>query len=187
MTKKQDPTTFVCVRCGAPRGYRSDRGFLCRSCSATCPVCEERPRAQSAGRKTAAPYCNPCTNALQQAALCTVEGKEKLRRRMRERHIAGPLKELFRAAKARAKRKQLPFDLKPEFLTLPTHCPVLGIPLSVGTRQNKQNSFSLDRIIPEKGYVLGNVLVISHRANTLKMNATVEELEAVLNYLRATS
>ena len=40
------------------------------------------------------------------------------------------------------------------------------------------SSPSLDRIIPELGYVPGNVQVISHQANTMKSNATLKELKA---------
>jgi hypothetical protein len=46
------------------------------------------------------------------------------------------------------------------------------------------NSPSLDRIVPEKGYVAGNIRVISQRANRIKSNATVEELRAVLKDLQ---
>lgn len=42
------------------------------------------------------------------------------------------------------------------------------------------NSFSLDRIIPGKGYVVGNVRIISWRANQLKSNGTVEEFEKII-------
>lgn len=38
---------------------------------------------------------------------------------------------------------------------------------------------SLDRRAPEKGYVKGNVTVMSRRANTLKLNASSEELRAI--------
>lgn len=47
------------------------------------------------------------------------------------------------------------------------------------------DSPSLDRVIPELGYVPGNVIVISWRANNLKRDATIEELEAVIAYMRA--
>ena len=43
---------------------------------------------------------------------------------------------------------------------------------------------SLDCIIPELGYVPGNVAVISRRANTIKNDATIEELELVLAYMK---
>lgn len=39
---------------------------------------------------------------------------------------------------------------------------------------------SLDRLDSSKGYVKGNVRVISKRANQLKNNATVEEMRMVL-------
>jgi hypothetical protein len=37
----------------------------------------------------------------------------------------------------------------------------------------------LDRIDPTKGYVKGNVWIVSHRANTLKGNTTHDELKAI--------
>jgi len=87
-----------------------------------------------------------------------------------------PDKYLVIVAKTRAKKNGIPFDLKAEDITVPTHCPVLGIPLSRGTKGFHESSPSLDRIIPEKGYVKGNVIVVSFKANRMKQNATVEEL-----------
>lgn len=80
-----------------------------------------------------------------------------------------------------------PFDLTPEDIVVPEVCPVLGIPIEggEGRRKNNPNSPSVDRIVPELGYVRGNVRVISNRANLLKSNATVAELEAVLADLRS--
>lgn len=48
------------------------------------------------------------------------------------------------------------------------------------------DSPSIDRIIPELGYTKGNIRVISNRANLLKSNATIEELQKVINDLRRT-
>lgn len=39
---------------------------------------------------------------------------------------------------------------------------------------------SIDKIIPALGYVPGNVMVISLRANTLKNNATLAELQTLV-------
>lgn len=63
---------------------------------------------------------------------------------------------------------------------------MLGIALCVGTttRQHKDCAPSLDRLVPALGYVRGNVRVISHRANRLKGDALIEEIEAVLHYMK---
>jgi hypothetical protein len=89
--------------------------------------------------------------------------------------------------KYRAKMRGIEFNLTPEDITIPTHCPVLGMPLVSTTRGRRgyfPDSPSIDRVHPDKGYVRGNVRVISARANLLKNDATVEELQAVLSDLR---
>lgn len=86
---------------------------------------------------------------------------------------------LWRSAKSRAYHKDLPFDITPEDIKIPTHCPVLGIPLFAGQGKMGDNSPSLDRKIPERGYVKGNVWVISNRANRIKNDATAAELQRV--------
>ena len=86
--------------------------------------------------------------------------------------------------KSRAKKSNIPFNITEEDIDLPTHCPVLGVELrcGVGSGYHAQSP-SVDRIIPALGYVKGNVRVISARANLLKNDATVEELQKVLNDL----
>lgn len=69
-------------------------------------------------------------------------------------------------------------------LKVPTHCPILGIKLQPGSLKQQDNSPSLDRIDSTKGYVKGNVEVISFRANMVKGSSSIEELETILNYMR---
>ena len=45
-----------------------------------------------------------------------------------------------------------------------------------GEKGNYEYTPSLDRIDPTKGYIKGNVWVITKRANTMKNSATREEL-----------
>ena len=91
-----------------------------------------------------------------------------------------PLSLTLRSIRARAKKKSLDFNLDKEDIVAPTHCPLLGIPLVSGRGSGepgpKPNSPSVDRIDPSKGYVKGNVWVISSRANTIKQTATWQEL-----------
>lgn len=93
-------------------------------------------------------------------------------------HKRNPERVMLRSAKHRAKRQDLPFDLEFEDIVIPETCPVLGIPLEchAGTGHAKQNSPSLDKIIPELGYVVGNIQVISYLANVMKHDATPEQL-----------
>lgn len=91
---------------------------------------------------------------------------------------------MLKNARARAKKQGIPFDLELTDIVIPEVCPVLGIPLMVGEGKNCPNSPSLDKIIPEKGYVKGNVCVISFRANILKRDGLLWELELVTEYVR---
>jgi hypothetical protein len=89
--------------------------------------------------------------------------------------------------KWRARKNNIPFNLTIEDIVFPSTCPVLGFPLKGnydGGSGYHRDSPSLDRINPKLGYVKGNVRIISSRANLLKSDATVEELEKVLEDLR---
>ena len=90
---------------------------------------------------------------------------------------------MLAAAKARAKKQGLLFNLVLEDLgPLPEYCPVLGIPLELGTGHFCDGSPSLDKVIPALGYTKGNVIIISWRANRIKNNATIHELQALASF-----
>lgn len=93
-----------------------------------------------------------------------------------------PRSKMLWDAKRRARQEGVPFNLRKEDLTVPIFCPILGIPIYIGNDKASDNSPSLDKRIPKLGYVLGNVAIISSRANRLKSDATVEELEKILLY-----
>lgn len=95
-----------------------------------------------------------------------------------------PEKVILGRAKYRAKKKGVPFNLELEDIVIPARCPVLDIPLMVneGGAHSACHSPSLDRIDPEKGYVKGNVIVISTKANRIKNDATPEELLKVASF-----
>jgi hypothetical protein len=97
-----------------------------------------------------------------------------------------PARQLLQNARERARKQGLPFDLVVEDVVIPETCPVLGIPLFISGGTLTANSPTIDRVVPELGYVRGNVAVISWRANSLKKDGTVEELKAVVDWMEAT-
>jgi len=104
---------------------------------------------------------------------------------MHDSRRARPTIHMLARVKRRAKERGLAFDLVHADIHIPDTCPVLGIALSVSTGGASDNSPELDRIDNTKGYVKGNVLVVSRRANRIKNDATVQELEKIAAFYRA--
>ena len=93
------------------------------------------------------------------------------------------LQHMITRAKRRADKKNLPFNISSADLYIPDICPVLGIRIQIGKTAPIDSSPSLDRKDGNKGYVKGNVFVISNRANRIKNDATKEELKRVYDYM----
>ncbi len=89
---------------------------------------------------------------------------------------------LLRNSKYRAKRDGLRHTLTLSDIAVPSHCPVLGVRLKTSSGRAGPNSPSLDRIDSSKGYVPGNVVVVSWRANEVKKDASLEELERICSF-----
>ena len=92
--------------------------------------------------------------------------------------------QMLKAARGRAKRNKLPFNLTLSDVVIPKLCPLLDIPLVSGKGECVAGSPSLDRKRPALGYVRGNVWVVSRRANTIKQDASLAELEMLVERLR---
>lgn len=92
---------------------------------------------------------------------------------------------MWRRAKSRAKERGLAFDIEKSDIKIPTHCPILNIELKChsGSSGGKYNSPSLDKIIPELGYIKGNIQVISDRANKMKADASFLELKKFAEWI----
>ena len=100
-------------------------------------------------------------------------------------HRIDPRIRLRGGAKRRAKRKGIEFNLLTykSLPKVPKYCPILGIPLKVGKGAGTDNSPSLDRINNNKGYTIENIQIISRKANQMKSNATLKEIEKLYNYM----
>lgn len=84
-----------------------------------------------------------------------------------------------------AKRRRLQFNITETDIVWPTHCPVFGFELiyfAPGGRVDA--SASVDRIDNALGYIKGNVMVISWKANRLKSNATLDDFVKIVEYMQ---
>lgn len=106
-------------------------------------------------------------------AYCHTCKKLKDHARRDERRRTEPWFDLYNSARQRAKKLGVPFLLTLAYLKsiYPTDgkCPVLDIELQRGLVTQDQSP-SLDRLDPVKGYVPSNVTVISFLANRIKQN-----------------
>lgn len=87
-----------------------------------------------------------------------------------------PEKKLLKSSKYNAKAKGLEHTITLADIIIPDKCPYLSVPLS--KRIGDRYGVSLDRVDPTKGYIPGNVLVVSKLANRMKSDATIDELLA---------
>lgn len=89
---------------------------------------------------------------------------------------------LLNGIRIRSKKLGLICDLTLDDIIIPTHCPVLSIPIMLdGEREHLP---SVDRIDNTKGYTKDNICVISMRANRLKSDSSIRELELLLDYMK---
>lgn len=96
------------------------------------------------------------------------------------------MRKILRDVKYRCKKKGIPFDLTLEDLDIPDLCPVLGTEINyLGGRGLCICSPTIDRLIPDMGYVKENCRIVSYRANRIKSDATITELYAVIEYIRS--
>lgn len=139
----------------------------CRICKESKPITDFYLRADINTFRT---ECRPCQNKIRSKNRTTIGSG---------RHCYV----LLRDARKRSRAKGMRCDMTKEELAeiISDTCPVLGIKLEVGG-DSWQNSPSLDRIDNTKGYVKGNVIMVSHLVNTIKNKATPSQIKKVANF-----
>src|SRR6185312_6065163 len=90
---------------------------------------------------------------------------------------ANPKKYMLKDAKRRSKDKGIECSITENDFDIPKTCPISLIELQCNVGGLKPNSPTLDRIDNSKGYIQGNVRVISNRANAMKRDADIPEIE----------
>lgn len=164
---------MICARCNKDLPESSFDGLK------TCKTCKEYRKKY---------YKNNRKQEIQRALKSynnKYESKpDEVRKYKREAIRKNPQSYMLYQTKARAKRKGISFNLTIEDIIIPEKCPILGMSLVINDNRCGENSPTIDRIDPEKGYTKGNVQIISHKANSIKNNANPEELEKVATFMR---
>lgn len=106
-----------------------------------------------------------------------------VRRKDGERY--SPIPKILESTKRNARTRGLSHNIEHSDIVIPDTCPILGIPLFKTGGKRTDNSPSIDRIDSSKGYIKGNVWCISWRANVIKNNATIQELELIVSALHS--
>lgn len=91
--------------------------------------------------------------------------------------VKNRLKHMLSIIRCRSKRLGREFDITIDDLTIPDVCPYLGIKIDMSLGNGRlPGGPSIDRIDNDKGYIKGNVQIISSKANTMKADASKEQL-----------
>lgn len=94
----------------------------------------------------------------------------------RNEFLRNYIKQILARTEKRAKYKNIDFNLDESDIIIPKICPILEVPLIIGTKDNYEYSPSIDRIDNTKGYIKGNIQIISKKANSMKNSASQKEL-----------
>lgn len=100
----------------------------------------------------------------------------KIEHRARDRHTE---QYLLSSSRQNARKRNLPHTITKTDIFIPEFCPVLKTPFQFNT----PFAPSLDRVDNSKGYIPGNLQVISRKANMMKHNATNEELRLFAEWI----
>jgi len=90
---------------------------------------------------------------------------------------------LLKRARQRAKDMGQEFCIDKNDIVIDEKCPVLGIVFVLDSDKLIDASPTLDRIDNTKGYVKGNVCVISNRANVIKNSGSITEHKRIVDYM----
>ena len=97
----------------------------------------------------------------------------------REYRRRKPEKYLVRGCRVHAKKYGRVCTITEKDIRIPKRCPILNVPLVVGT----MHAPSVDRIDNRKGYVPGNVAVISRKANVFKGDMSLAQARRLVRYM----
>jgi hypothetical protein len=189
---------MYCLECNSPLGKRQKKFCSCKCMNVynarefgmkhreenpnRYKICEECNQSLNLNKFSLIEKWNPNSDTKNTCKKCSAKLNEKNRRDRDWKVDAARL--LYSNIKSRCKRLGREFSIEMEDIIIPEKCPVFGFELKREDRQTWMCAPSVDRIDSSKGYIKGNVTVVSRRANIIKRDATLEELEQLFNYYK---
>jgi hypothetical protein len=120
--------------------------------------------------------------------------KEKTERLRLERPMRERAQLIRVGMRERSRERGLEFDADIltvdyiiEWLKNTPLCPCCGTEIDYGFKagNRKNNSPSIDRFDPSRGYTVDNISILCWRCNNLKRDATADELEVIIRWMRS--
>ena len=164
-----------------------------------CTVCSIPLEIKEVGSSEGNCYISDYNNKIYKCSKCSVKYMVKQMKKRRKNKKVGDAQHLYdmrSGARDRAKKNKIPFDLTTQDLRdiITDSCPILGIKFELNkhdkkwgkgkNKNNWQNSPSLDRIVPDKGYTKDNVIIVSFMANSIKNQATPDQIQKVATFYK---
>lgn len=178
LVRKMEKQTKFCNKCQTDKDINAF-GVANTRKSGRHPTCKECVNKRA--RKRYVDKAEEIIEYQKDWVMSNRDRRKLITKRWRDKH---PAQTMWRGAQSRAKKENLPFTITIDDICIPRYCPVLGIELVKGTKVMQDASPSLDKIVPSLGYIPGNISVISQRANWLKRDATVDEIENLVKWMR---
>ena len=192
---------MYCLECNSPLGKRQKKFCSCKCMNVynakefgmknreekpnRYKICRECNQSLNLGKFSLIEKWNPNSDTKNTCKKCSIKIRqtEKLNRDWK----VDAARLLYKNIKSRCKRMGREFSIDIEDIIIPEKCPVFGFELKREDRETWMCAPSVDRIDSSKGYIKGNVTVVSRRANIIKRDATIEELEQLFNYYKTLS
>ena len=151
----------------------------------------ERDSSKKSGLKS---RCKACHKEYRDKNKSAIASRNAVRYKVKRSQILhyskvyqaqNPKARLICGAMRRSEKMGLPFSIDRNDFEIPENCPVFGFPLKSGNGVHAYNSPTIDRIVPELGYVKGNIQVISQKANSIKGSRSLDEWRMFASWVLA--
>jgi hypothetical protein len=160
-----------------------DTTKICYTCKVEKPIEEFDKNGKASNCKSCVKEYNDNYRKNNRERL--IKQKKEYSRKNTFRSIAGSaIKRAIKIVVPYEKKEVLTNLLKQKFKDQNGKCAFCHCDMVVNDEFSKDDSITIDRMVPKDGYVDGNINLICFKCNTVKNDATTEYLYKVYNWLK---